>query len=377
MIPILNDAMAQNLGVVIFHAHDHSGPVGLSDDDLRSARDLLPRFQNLLPGRAHASVVIGRDSAAGIVLGPSSDAYLSRLKVRLLGKTLRDLDNELLSEPILRDEEIYNRQGLLTGTRGERAIRAACIAVVGLSGGGSHVVQQLAHMGVGHIVGIDSDRCDASNRSRLIGMTSLDAFLRRRKTKVMARMVSRINRHVRFTGIAEPIPMKTAIDALKTADIVVGCVDSYHARDDIQGLAWRYLIPYVDIGLLIRPISEGKEVMIGGQVITAIPGKFCQWCFGFLSDERLASETGGRPRSYFKGTDKQAQVVSMNGVLASQAVSEVLQILTGFAPVDEEPSIKKYDGLSGTLTEMIIKPNPTCQYCTSVLGAGDLIWSKA
>ena len=54
----------------------------------------------------------------------------------------------------------------------------------------------------------------------------------------MARLVRRINRRVTFTGVTEPIPRQRAINALKEADIIVGSVDSYHARGDIQDLAW-------------------------------------------------------------------------------------------------------------------------------------------
>jgi hypothetical protein len=193
----------------------------------------------------------------------------------------------------------------------------------------------------------------------------------------MARVVRRINRRVKFTGIPERIPRQGAIDALKAGDIVVGCVDSFHARADLQELCARYLIPYVDIGLLIRPVNDGPEITIGGNVVTAVPGALCQWCAGVLSQERLDAETGGRPRSYFVGTDGQAQVVSMNGSLASQAATEVLQLLTGFAPVDAAPTIKKYNGLTGTLEEWAVTRTQPCSICRDTLGAGEVVWQVA
>jgi hypothetical protein len=212
----------------------------------------------------------------------------------------------------------------------------------------------------------------------VIGLTWLDALLHRPKTRIMARLVRRINRGVRFTGIPRMIPQQAALDAIKEADIVVGCLDNYHSRADLQDLCARYMIPYVDVGLLIRPVGEaGAGITIGGNVITAIPGRFCQWCIGFLSQERLDAETGGRPRSYFEGAGGEAQVVSMNGLLASAAVSEVLQLITGFAPVGEEMAIKKYNGLSGTLEEWVVKPKELCPVCKDTLGAGDPIWKAA
>lgn len=378
MIPILNEAMAGNLGVIVFHSHPHEGRVAMSGDDRESAATLLPTFENLVATRPHASVVVGQDHAAGLALVPGRDGLVADVKVRWLGKVIQDFtdapESELVAMPSV--DESHHRQALLTGSAGERKLRKARIAVVGLSGGGSHVVQQLAHLGVGQIVGVDPDRADRSNRSRLIGMSALDAVLRRRKTRLMARMVRRINRRVKFFGVPHSLPSQESIDALKECDVIVGCVDNYHARSDLQELTWRYLIPYVDIGLLIQPLPGGG-LTIGGHVATFIPGGFCQWCLDFLTEAKLAGETGGRPRSYFQDTDKQAQVVSMNGVLASQAVSEVLQLLTGFAPVDDEMAVKKFDGLEGTLKEWKVRPRNHCPICRRVLGAGDVVWQPA
>ncbi len=374
MIPLLNEALAANLGVFFFHAHSAAGPVQLSSDDRNSARQLLPAFQNLIPLRPHASIVLSEDHAVAMVLLPDQAGYVEAVRVRWLGKVVRDTLDDEGGEVKDRREGIFESQALLTGSRGEGRLREATVAVVGLSGGGSHVVQQLAHLGIGRVIGIDGDRVDQRSRSRLVGVTALDVLLRRRKTSVMARLVRRITRGVKFTSIPHAVPHQRAIDALKEADVVVGCVDSYHARADIQELTARYLIPYIDVGLLIKPLQDAKAITIGGNVINAIPGHFCLWCIGFLSEDKLAAETGGRPPSYFHGTDRQAQVVSMNGVLASQAVNEVLQLLTGFAPVDDAPVIKKFNGLEGTLETWVVKPRLGCPKCETALAAGDVVW---
>jgi len=375
-LPVLNEALARHCGIVVFHSHPRGGPVSLSNDDRDNGRRLLAAFQNIIPDRPHGSVVLGHDHSAGIFLLPGQDDYSAGGRVRLLGKGIRDLPSDN-TRPVYTPEAAFDRQALLTGRDGEARIRSARIAVVGLSGGGSQVVQQLAHMGVGEIIGIDPAKAKPSHRARLIGITASDAKRASLKTDIMARLVRRINRAVRFTGIPHAIPEQPAIDALKEADIAVGCLDTYHARADLQDLCVRFLIPYVDVGLLIRPVEGGSGVTIGGNVITAIPGLFCLWCVGFLSEERLAAETGGRPRSYFEGADGQAQVVSMNGLLASKAVTEVLQLITGFAPVTEELAIKKYDGLGGTLAEWIVQPDRECAVCRHALGAGELIWTTA
>ena len=90
MIPILNEALSENLGIVILHKHAATGLVHLSDDDRACALRLLPMFQNLIASRSHASVVFGETHASGVVLLPDSGDYTERLRLRWVGETLRD-----------------------------------------------------------------------------------------------------------------------------------------------------------------------------------------------------------------------------------------------------------------------------------------------
>jgi molybdopterin/thiamine biosynthesis adenylyltransferase len=378
MLAVMNEAVRLKLGIVLLHTHSHPGPVALSDDDRESAGRLLPVFENAVPERAHASVVFGEDCATGIVTDPAGPALRGRVRLRFLGKAIRDRDAE--PPPVAAAaEEIYETQALLTGGAGEFALRRARVTVVGLSGGGSHMVQQLTHMGPGEIAGIDHDRSDSAQQSRLIGLTPSDAKRRRRKTAVMAALVRRISSDVKFISVPSAVPEQAAIEAIKASDVIVGCVDNYHARADLMTLASRYMIPYIDIGLLIRPTANTGRIEIGGHVATFIPGSFCAWCIGHVSKEKLDLETGGRPKSYFQGASRQAQVVSMNGLLASAAATEVLQLLTGFRGDEDDPEmvIRKYDGIEGTLVKWHVKKKTDCELCGGTLGAGDPVWTPA
>jgi hypothetical protein len=159
MLPVLNEALARDLGVILFHIHQAHGPVGLSDDDRLSAQRLLPTFQNLVGVRPHGSVVFSSTHIAGLVLLPKSDGFQPVSKLRWLGKIIEDVPREL-DERETAHPQTYNRQMLLIGGRGQALLRRATVAVAGLCGGGSHVVQQLAYKGIGHIIGIDHDRAE-------------------------------------------------------------------------------------------------------------------------------------------------------------------------------------------------------------------------
>lgn len=113
----------------------------------------------------------------------------------------------------------------------------------------------------------------STSRERL---RPLDVWLHRSKTRVIRRAVRRIGMGTRCETTRERVPGPKATAALGRADVIVGCVDNLHARADLQELAWRLLIPYVDVGVNIRAVEKaepsGPRVAIGGNVLTLIPG---------------------------------------------------------------------------------------------------------
>ena len=391
---IAERAQAEGLGVLIFHAHDHHGPTCLSRDDQESAERLLPFFQRRVPGRPHASIVLSKDHAAGVIMTPNSQRPAAvDVRVRWYGQAITDWPTRHPGPR--RRAERYQRQEVVVGQQGQEALFRATVAVVGLGGGGSHVVQQLAHLGIGHLVLVDDDRASMDNQHRLIGMTRLDGILRRRKTSIQRRQAQRINPDTTVTIVNKRLPEAEAVAAVLTADVIIGCLDNLDARVDLQHLAIRYLIPYIDIGLKIRPRTATNPtealVVIAGNVFTYRPGAPCMWCTGFLSQEKLAEDRGHPDRAYATtsvGRPAEAQVVSMNGVLASQAVNEALQLLAGFAgtgitipsitkPHDEGGALvgyRKLDGITGTLDEWGLQPQPNCQHCNDDLARGQLVW---
>jgi molybdopterin-synthase adenylyltransferase len=90
-------------------------------------------------------------------------------------------------------------------------------------------------------------------------------------------------------------------DLLRGCDIVLGCVDSFAERRELEATCRRYLIPYVDIGMDVHQVDDEPPRM-AGQVILSMPGAPCMFCLGFGNEERLAQEarkygaTGPRPQ---------------------------------------------------------------------------------
>lgn len=158
---------------------------------------------------------------------------------------------------------------------------------------------------------------------------------------------------------------------MKSADVVVACVDRFAAREAINAFCRRYLIPLVDIGMSIR--STGEHLATAdGQVIVSKPGEPCMRCF-FSTDGVLSRERVERPPGYDENPDApgEPQVVSMNGVLASEACNCVLDLITGYSCGRRGARQWQYDGRTGHLEPFDLpSARPGCPACAEE-GQGD------
>jgi molybdopterin/thiamine biosynthesis adenylyltransferase len=207
--------------------------------------------------------------------------------------------------------------------------------VVGLGGGGSHVVQQLAHVGVGKFVPVDHDTIEEKNLNRLIGGTAADVDAKRAKTEIAQRMIKGINPGAQVTPCL--MRWQDAIATLRRCDVIFGCVDSYRERDELERFARRFLIPYIDLGMDVHEANVG--VSISGQTVLSSPGGPCLWCLGILTEQRIALEA----RNYGKAGSR-PQVVWANGVLASLAVGLFVQMVCPWHGAPKITACCEFDG---------------------------------
>lgn len=371
----LSEGLRIQAGLLLIHSHPGSESPRLSLTDSESLELLLPRCIDLLPKCPHGSVVLGdNDSIGGAVWLPGTgpDDLRELNSVRWLGPSIQLRPSPPVSVP--RRPALFDRQTLLIGPAGQSMLGRSTIGVIGVGGGGSHVVQQAAHMGIGRIVVIDPDQVEESNLSRLIGATPIDVG--RFKTDVMADMAHQISSDTEVEQCREMFPSTNSIELAKTCDLLVSAVDSYTVRNEIQKIAWRHLLPYIDIGFGARPRTDGESRAIeaaAGHVHAYIPGGPCAWCSDMITERKLEDERAGHAVPYVVGTPA-PQVVHFNGVLASQAMIEAMQIVTGFLPVRERTGFLVYRGVAGELVRLSPGRRTDCPVCDFELGAGDPVW---
>jgi molybdopterin/thiamine biosynthesis adenylyltransferase len=381
-VEMLNRAQRENLACVVIHYHGGHAP-GQSGTDRATCDSLLPFLSQEAPGRPHGFLILG-DGAADCAIFYDG-AQTGRLDgLRVTGAKLDDW-----SEPSHPPAPIDPRHDRLVrgfGAAAYHRLRAARVGVVGVGGGGSHIVQQLAYLGVGSIVVIDGDVVDLTNLNRLIGALPpgrgrgpLGRLGFRTcgdvgglKVDVMVRMVRAIAPEVEVIALPEPFPSERTVAALRECDVIVGCVDRLQVRDDLNRFAKRFLTPMIDIGLEITPNpADGSIIAIPGRVTKVLADGPCLRCQGVIDDRKLELERGGRPLGYTGTTDiPDPAVVTLNGVVASMGATEVLQIVTGFADGAGPNCGWIFDGLTGQV-ERVEKPYRGCPACDAERGAGD------
>ena len=324
-------------GALHVHVHEHNGPPGPSYTDQQELRPVMQSIRNASPDAVHGLLILSRDAAWAEVLVPGTLSFQAIKKITVVGFPMGLLRGDAASQI---ETDQFSRQSFL-GASAVKNINNCHVGIIGLGGGGSHIVQQLAHVGFSRFSIFDSDTVESSNLNRLVGGTRADAKTSKTKVAVAARLVKGVNPNARIDKVQSR--WQDSAESLRDCDILFGCVDSYAERRDIEIAARRYLIPYLDIGLDVHQVGLEPPRM-AGQVILSMPGELCMSCLGFLTGAKLAREA-----EQYGAAGPRPQVVWANGVLASSAVGIAIDLLTDWTCHIRGPVYLSYDSNSGTV----------------------------
>ena len=268
----------------------------------------------------------------------------------------------------------YDRNIRFFGREGQEHLAATSIVVVGVGGLGTHVVQQLALLGVRKLILVDDEELDETNRNRYVTARHNDLIPGSLKVDLGARLIRESNPDVEAIPIAQPLQSESALQSIAEADYVFGCLDNDVPRVILTELCGAYARPYFD---LASDIHVGDSAY-GGRVCVAWDGQGCLMCHGQIDQRAIQQELAGaaarRDEEAIYGVpkselgEKGPSVVSVNGVVASLAVTEFLLAVTG---VRNEPRrLLTYRANLGIVAHNKTLPVPDCYYCTGLWGRG-------
>jgi hypothetical protein len=346
-------------GSTLIFAHSHLGgnapQFSKADDagELHLAKFLSRRVPNL----AHAALVISEGGVSARLLGTAV-----AVRVVSLG-----LERQIIFDPELDNTDLktalYDRQLRAFGESGQRAIQNLRVAVVGLGGTGSLVVEQLAHLGVHKFILIDPDVVEATNLNRVANATDGDIDVP--KVNVAARYIRQVQRQAEIELVPGNVIEVKHAKRLVQADLIFGCTDSHGSRAILGQIAYQFLVPLIDMGVVIAA-DEARVKHVIGRVQLLTPGLPCFVCGGLLNsdlvrrDMMTAFERQQDP--YIIGAHEPAPaVMSINGTTASLAVTMMLSVVAGF-PTAARHIL--YNGLASTVRPVGAERNPDCYVCS-------------
>ena len=282
-------------------------------------------------------------------------------------------DNEL---------NLRNRQTLGEGT--QTLLKNLKIGIVGCSGTGSPVIEQLARLGVGSLVLVDPDIIETKNLNRIINSVERDAHLSELKVDVAKRAISKMGFSTKVkTFSANLYNDLEAIEELSDCDFVFGCMDSVDGRHLLNSISSFYLIPYFDIGIKIISDKKGGVDQICGTVHYILPGESSLQTRGVYTHEMLRASNMLRTDSeeymrqkksgYIMDVDVEAPaVISINMFAASLAVNEFLSRVHDIKNED----LTNYDIIRFSLTDhYMINESSTHEvdiFLSKNIGRGDM-----
>jgi len=211
--------------------------------------------------------------------------------LREVAEDYRREDLPEVDDPNAGRESVTARIASLAGAQAQRRLADATVGVIGCSGTGSPAIHVLARAGVGNFVLADPERLSPSNLERLHGSSFEDVSTPKPpfKVDVMRRMIEEINPRAVVTTLRANALADAVLDELLRCDLLLGCVDTQHARVLLSDLAKHYLLPIVDAGVLM----EGADGTISTQLVELTqyaPYLPCAFCGSRIDAEKLATE---------------------------------------------------------------------------------------
>lgn len=323
-------AEPEGLAIILLHSHP-GGWLDFSQADDGSDARVIPGIFEAF-GERHGSAVMTGDGA---------------VRARIYAP---DMSHEEVGLVTVAGDEIRNwwADGIAGGVPSERPMAFTgamtaelahlSTAVIGVSGTGSIVAEQLARLGFRDVVLVDPDRVEMKNLNRILNSSAADASSGRLKVEMFAEAISSYRGPGVTTAIPTEIGVRDAVEAVAQCDVMFSCVDSQEGRQFADLIASAFLIPLFDVGVVIPTYeSDGKPGIadVCGRIDYVQPGGSTLADRGVYTSEGLRAEYVRRvnPKAYeeelaegyIKGIVEEApSIITLNMRAASAVVTEFI-----------------------------------------------------
>jgi hypothetical protein len=379
---VLNMATERGAGVAFLHSHLGPGWQGMSPDDIATERRQAVTAK-ATTGMPLVGLTLGTDGAwsARFWIKTAPKTYERRWceSVRVIGQNGIEttFHDSLLPPPAFRKE--LKRTISAWGRESQQKLARLKFGVVGVGSVGSIVAECLARMGVQHIKLIDYDRVERHNLDRLLHANISDATKGRLKVDLIGAALERSATAAKPVIERHPLAV-TEMDGFKEAldcDILFSCVDRPWPRHVLNYIAYAYLIPVIDGGILIR-MSGDRLRTASWRSHTVYPGRRCLQCIGQYDPDYVNVERRGDldDPTYIEhlpadhSLRRNENVFSFSAHLASSLIMQALHVVlnpVGVADIGEQT----YHFVDGSLDQDFGTQCYEGCYFSSIVARGD------
>lgn len=326
-------------GILLLHSHP-GGYAAFSDADDESDRSIMSCIFAAFEGLHGSAVMLPN----GCIFARLYDQHGSHTPVDLVSVAGDDISywwrDDLLNaarRPMAFTSDMTSELSRLT----------ACI--IGVSGTGSPAAEQVCRLGFGRVIGIDFDRMEHKNLNRILNTTLADAVAGRSKVSTFSDRANQYREVPYFEGVDANVMTPEAVLAAAQADIIFCCVDSLRGRMVADRIAAAFLLPLIDIGVVIptRKTKDGVAIAeVCGRIDYVFPGGSSLRDRGVYTPETLLAESLAEvapaahaeqvKAGYIHGLPEQAPSVIALNMRASSA--GVLEFIARAYPYRHEPN---------------------------------------
>ncbi|WP_163416672.1 HesA/MoeB/ThiF family protein [Flagellimonas sp. HSM57] len=372
--------LTKNLGLFKIHSHP-GGYEQFSELDDESDLELFDSIYGWFDNEDyHGSLILlPNGNLIGRVITPELE-FDEIDKITVVGHTIKISQKEKLSF----DDSLNlrNRQTLGKGT--QQLLRNMTIGVVGCSGTGSPVVEQLSRLGVGKLILVDPDVIESKNLNRIINSKDMHALEGAFKVNVAKDAIDQMGFSTEVVAHAKNLYDDiSVIQDLSTCDFLFGCMDSVDGRHLLNNIASFYIIPYIDVGVKVISDKRGGIDQICGSIHYLQPGGSSLLTRGVYTSEDLRAANmlrtdleeyeNQKKSGYITDINVEAPaVISINMLASSLAVNEFLSRIHCI----KTEELAQYDIIRFSLTDYYLMNEHSEHnndiYLNKYVGRGDM-----
>lgn len=341
----------ERLAYLAIHCHGGTDTVEFSGTDMASHERGYPALLDITRGQPVGALVLARGAVAGDIWLPDG-SRVALAYTRILDRPITTRYPASPPKPTGVDAS-YDRNTRLFTDRGQAILNGVKVGVIGAGGAGSLLVEQLARLGVGHLVIIDPERIEITNLPRVVGSTRWDArawitrdgrppWLQRLgqrlatpKVRIAARVARAANPRAIIETVLGDITDPAVADRLVDCDYLFLAADTMQARLVFNALSHQYLIPGAQVGAKAQTDKITGEILDVFAVYRPItPDLGCLWCNGLinaarLQDEAISSEERRAQRYVDDPTITAPSVITLNAIATAHAANDFMFNVTG------------------------------------------------